>query len=365
MASHIYLHAGFHKTGTTALQHKLFSLAAQLRQYGFHYPTHGRKAHHREAWALSGRTWGWKGNGGKKVDRSKWKHLLKEIKATDENFIISSEFCSELNSTQISQVREDLGETPVTIIFTWRPLRKILTSSYQQYLKYGITATYDEWLESIFRDETKSITPTFWKRHSHDQVILNWANVFHKSNIHLVVSEASSPNLLFERFAASVGLPDFFPKTPISGPINRKLSIQEIALLRRINSLFPKDYGWRQYERFIRQGAFEYLSSQASPSDRIESLATPEWAMLSAEKVETIQVSRIRELGINIHGDLFDSSLPKTVMRDEPLDIPIDIAATAAIGMARITLEHWSMRELISEIYSRILKKIKNRLKPY
>jgi hypothetical protein len=49
----LVIHAGFHKSGTTALQEAFDSQSEELRERGIIYPNIGRKAHHRIAWALT------------------------------------------------------------------------------------------------------------------------------------------------------------------------------------------------------------------------------------------------------------------------------------------------------------------------
>ena len=60
----LVIHAGFHKSGTTALQEAFDAQSEELKAAGIIYPNIGRKAHHRIAWALTERTWGWSKRGG-------------------------------------------------------------------------------------------------------------------------------------------------------------------------------------------------------------------------------------------------------------------------------------------------------------
>jgi len=45
----LVIHAGFHKSGTTALQEAFDAQSDQLKSAGILYPNIGRKAHHRIA----------------------------------------------------------------------------------------------------------------------------------------------------------------------------------------------------------------------------------------------------------------------------------------------------------------------------
>ena len=55
-------HAGFHKTGTTALQSAFASSRPQLLEAGVLYPG-SRRSHHRAAMVVTKRTWGWEERG--------------------------------------------------------------------------------------------------------------------------------------------------------------------------------------------------------------------------------------------------------------------------------------------------------------
>ena len=137
----LIIHAGFHKSGTTALQEAFDAQSNELKAAGIIYPNIGRRAHHRVAWALSGKTWGWGKRGGEKTSIKEWEHLAKAINSSDdETILISSEFFSELDGDAIRRLFSDIKGRKVQAVFTVRPLVKLLGSSYQQYLKYGIKA---------------------------------------------------------------------------------------------------------------------------------------------------------------------------------------------------------------------------------
>ena len=70
MTKRIVIHAGFFKTGTTALQSSLAANREKLLQNGVLYPALSSgnadrsTGQHRAAWAIKGRHWGWEGQGG-------------------------------------------------------------------------------------------------------------------------------------------------------------------------------------------------------------------------------------------------------------------------------------------------------------
>ena len=90
----LVLHIGRHKSGTSSLQHWLFSNREHLKKDGFLYPMsglYGRAAHHELAWALHPKT----------LDLKKARHIAAGIKkeaSSDDIVILSSEAFQNLAS---------------------------------------------------------------------------------------------------------------------------------------------------------------------------------------------------------------------------------------------------------------------------
>src|SRR5438105_1590424 len=83
-----FLHLGIHKTGSTSIQHLLSQNSSALAERGYFYPQSGRlrelPGHHNLAWEISGDR-RFRENAGVIDD------LIKEVKGTSENIILSSE----------------------------------------------------------------------------------------------------------------------------------------------------------------------------------------------------------------------------------------------------------------------------------
>lgn len=367
MKKKVYLHVGFHKTGTTAIQESLFSHSDQLRNLGINYATKKGKANHREAWALSERYWGWKKRGGEKTSIVEWQKRVKNLKAQKIDSVISSEFFSEINDDQLNLMANDLKGFDVEVIFTIRPLAKILSSSYQQYLKYGIKVSYEEWLKDIFENtEVSKSTPTFWKRHRHDLVISRWARVFGNQKIHLVVVDESEPNLLYEAFTKILQLPTGTLNAVEGTGSNRSLNFSEISLLLALNRAFPKDRDWIDYEMFVREGPIRALTNQAHLASLGEKLLTPQWALDEALKLALTSVAKIDELGINIYGDtkrLLDVTVPVGV-NVEVSEISIETVVNALLVFEKSkVIRKYSTKEIFNEAVKRLKRIIRKFLK--
>ena len=367
MKQKIYLHVGFHKTGTTAIQESLHAHKEELKNLGVVYETNKGKANHQEAWALTERYWGWKNRGGKKTPISEWEKRLKVIKSQKANSILSSEFFSELNDAQLNRMATDLKDFQVEVIFTIRPLDKILASSYQQYLKYGIKASYDEWLHDIFQntDESK-ITPTFWKRHRHELVLDRWAKVFGSQNLHLVVVEESEPDFLYNSFNEILQIPAGTLSGIADSGKNRSLNYSEISLLLAVNRAFPKERNWADYELFVREGSISHLTNQVGLAGLGERLLTPQWAIDESLKISSGSTEKILALGIRIHGDINQLavvSAPVGINR-EISEIPIEIAVNAMLAFEKSkVIRKYSSAEIFQEANIRLKRNIKRYLR--
>ena len=138
MPKELILHVGFHKSGTSALQETFAAQREELQAVGVLYPSIGRKAHHRIAWALTQKAWGWKKRGGEVTSFKYFTRMARSMNGSKSpKIVLSSEFFSELTPEKIQVIASSIKHREVKVLFTLRPLAKLLGSSYQKYLKYG------------------------------------------------------------------------------------------------------------------------------------------------------------------------------------------------------------------------------------
>lgn len=362
----LVLHAGFHKSGTTALQESLAEHRSRLKESGVLYPSIGTKTHHRAAWSLSGKVWGWKKRGGESVSTKVWDNLVKRVNNSPEQVVmLSSEFFSELEGDKIRKASHDLKGREVEILFTLRPLVKLLPSSYQQYLKYGMKIKYEDWLHEIFNNREKTkVSPTFWKRHEHSKVIARWVDTFGKGKVTVIIADETKPEFLFEEVNDLLGLPG---KTLIAAQIgsNRSLNMEEIALLLELNKQFPKDRSWDEYEVFIRDGYVRHLTDRVPAAMDKERLLTPEWAVQRANEIGRVTVQDLMNYGIRIIGNLQslgESSVPIGQSR-YPDSVDIKIAAAAMLAFDEKRINKFPIGWLFKSLRTRAKKQINLRSK--
>ena len=366
MANRLIVHAGFHKTGTTALQSALFAVTERLEKHGYTYPHIGGKAHHKAIYSLMEKGWGWEDRGGNPPDMKKWPELVKKVKRAKGAAIISSEFLCELNEDQIAKFKRDLAVKDVTIYFTLRPLLKIVPSAYQQHLKIGIRSDYEKWLHSILDEPgISTITPSFWVRHQHGKVLKKWIAAFGKENVKVIIVDEKNPEFMYQVFNQALDLKKPLLTEQKDKDSNRSLTVPEIALLRKINRIYPKKRAWHDYETFIRQGAMKYLTNKVKPGEDAQRLLTPQWAVDAIEEISKASVAEIKTLGIEIIGDIDSFSQAKIPVgvSEEPTEIPVDLAARALIAMDLRVVETFPTRWMIAKTWKMIKRDIKKWLK--
>lgn len=326
----LILHVGFHKSGTSALQESLANQRDELHKAGVLYPSIGKKAHHRVAWGLSQKPWGWKARGAEKTPHKTFSRMASLINLSSApKIILSSEFFAEIEPKHIEKLASSIRGRQVKILFTLRPLAKLLSSSYQQYLKFGLKADYVAWLHSVLDEPGVSkLNPTFWKRHMHGQVIEKWARVFGRENISVLIVDEQRPEFLYESINSYLGLPLGFLKPTAEGS-NRSLTLEETSLLLELNQRFPKERDWNEYLIFIRNGYVREITDNVPIKPGSPRLLTPVWAVNKANEIAGASKRKIVELGVEVIGDI--SSLDRA---DVPVGEPeyassIDIATVA------------------------------------
>lgn len=359
MAEKLILHVGFHKTGTTAIQTSLYYARAELKNSGITYLYARARAHHQAAWSLSQRLWGWNGRGGTTTSPAHWKKFVKQVNSSSGTVVASSEFFSEINFENIQKIREDVKAKDVQIVFTIRPLVKLLASSYQQYLKYGIKATYEDWLHAQLDEPGKTkLTPSFWQRNFHGATVQNWAKVFGAKNVTVMVVDETEPQKLYDQFNHYLGLPkDFLTEQKTGG--NRSLSVEEVEFLREINLQFPKERSWTEYTTFVREKAIKSLTDQQFPEGG-QKLLTPKWAQDISTELTAKSVQEIKAAKVNVIGDV-DSLLGAKV--PEGLDSPsgkmsVQTAVTALLSIDQRVIRKFRYKVLLSELARRAKARI-------
>lgn len=329
----VVLHIGVHKTGTTALQAALADARDDLAEHSVRYPGR-RQAHHAAAIAVIGKTWGWTNNGGQRKDLRNFDRLSRQIAAHPGRVIVSSEHWCESPDEVAAQTVAAFGPERVQVVITLRNVGNLLSSSYQQYLKYGLKARYEPWLENLFaKDDGSRMSPSFWLRNHHDVVIERWARVVGPERVTAIVLENVDRDAMFIAFAQMLGLPAEVLTSRMDLTSNRSMTAQEAELLRRVNVGVKAEMNWTQYEQLVRYGVARTIVEGREPGPDEPRLVTPDWALDAAAERGAAAAQRIAALGINVVGDL--DALAARIPSQAPVDpaammeLPMDVAVRA------------------------------------
>jgi hypothetical protein len=329
----VVIHIGVHKTGTTAIQAALANSRSDLEKHGVRYPGR-RQAHHAAAIAVIGKTWGWSGKGGVQKDRESFERLGRQIAAHPGRVIVSSEHWCESPDEVAQETVMALGASRVQVAITVRNVGNLLSSSYQQYLKYGLRARYEPWLENLFaKDDGSRMSPSFWLRNHHDVVVERWAKAVGPDRVTVIVLEDVQRQAMFVAFAQMLGIPQEILTSRMDLTSNRSMTAQEAELLRRVNVGVKNEMTWTQYERLVRYGVARTIVEGRDPAPGEPKIATPDWALDAAAERGARAAKRIGELGVTVIGSL--DALAARIPSQPAIDpnavtsLPMDVAVTA------------------------------------
>jgi hypothetical protein len=326
----VLLHVGPHKTGTTAIQGAFFQARAELAKIGVIYPGKGRQ-HQMPALALTGGT-GLRGD--REATMADWDRLVGFVRdAADQRVVVSSEFFDECTDEMAQKVVDDFGADRVHVVVTLRPIAKILPSAWQQYVRNGLRRTYDEFLDGMLRKPPyDSPSPSFWRRHHHDQIVERWVKTVGPDRVVAVVLDERNPDSLMRTFEGFLSLPTGM-LAPETGWENRSLTAAETELVRLINAEYhAKKWAPTIYNNVVRLGMIKGIQRRAPGRDE-PGIVTPNWAVERANEIAAEAAERIRSSGARIVGDLawLSAVTPKDTGEPAPL-LPVDAASEAVIG---------------------------------
>lgn len=356
----ILFHAGFHKTGTTAVQSALASSRSQLAEFGVLYPSQLR-SHHRAAMAVTERVWGWGGKGGTPPESKYWEHLSQDAQEHKGRVVISSESFVFAKGDALARIVDELGADRLHAVFTLRPFSRLLSSSYQQYLKYGLAMPYTEWLENVFANPPACPpSPNFWKRNDHAKVMGRWVERLGPDHVTLIVLDESDRGFLFRNFEGLLDLPDgiLVPDPEISAS-NRSMTAAEAEMLRLVNEGGARGWDWPSYEGGVRRGAIMRMVESRRPGPDEQAISTPEWAVRAAQDFGADTARRVTQLGMRVVGDLSKLSdpIPASDPATEGLLLPVEAAAQAVLGgilaAERVGAKRSDVRMLIDDLSAR------------
>lgn len=350
----VLLHIGVHKTGTTAIQAALFDAQAELAALKVTYP--GRKpAHHPAALSMLDRTWGWAGKGGRKIPTERFDTLVSQISKAPGRVAVSSEFFCEGDDAVAAKAVDGFGGDRVHVLVTLRNFGRLLPSSWQQYLKYGIHTQYDDWLRDVFQMPGASgTTPSFWKRHDHGAVVQRWAKVATPERMTVMILEDVDRSAQFITFAQLLGIDPEILVSRMNLTSNRSMTASEAETIRQLNAAVRPHVTWGEYQRLVRNGAALGIVEGREPGRDEAKLATPDWALDKAAEFGNRFADEILESGVRVVGDIntLRTRLPAEAPvgdRDAMLPTEAAVQALASVILAATSVDP-SAKELVTAL---------------
>ena len=343
----LVLHAGMPKTGTTALQRTAAERREVLLDHGVRYP--GTATNHRKAlFAFSARPVSWVGPGTSTPGRARWTRLLDEVRAETERTVwLSNENLSDDDEPTLRALLDELGapRRETVAVLTLRSLPAQLASAWQQYLKSGVWISFETWLQRTIGDEPNpETTPSFRRRSAIGEVVGTWARLLGPERVVVVVLDPADRSLVPTAVEEVLGLPAGLlePDTLSGAQQNRSLTAGEAEMLRRVNRAVREagDVAWRDYERFVRDGAVEAMLSRRKPHKDEQRIVPPAWAVERAAGLARHEASLIAASGVRVVGDLdhLAAPVPSVERSRSARDLPVDAAAEALLAVLSTAL---------------------------
>ncbi len=328
------IHIGFPKTGTTFLQGALSRARPQLAEHGVVYP--GKDRYHKAAGVYISRAVPRRGD--PPVSEADWLKLVKQVSAAgDDRVIVSSEWLSETPIADVRRVVQDLGGERVHVVATLRPLVKIMPSAWQQYLQNGARLHYQRWLRGmLLKPPYDRPTPSFWRRHRHDEILARWAEVVGADHVTAIVVDSTDHAKLLRQFESLLGLPDGLLEPEPPEHDNRSLTWPEAEMLRLVNVTY-RAHEWpdSMYRSTVRHGVLRRLAELRPDLDSMPKLELPKWAAERASEIGAEFAKNIADLGIRVVGDLDSLGAPASSsapLAMPPATLPASIAAEAVVA---------------------------------
>ena len=272
MKKKIYIHIGWHKTGTTSVQDFLLKNRKVLREVQrIYYPAEGMLicAHHTIAWAFQNKkTSPW---GPIEIPGGGAEEFIDEIRAAadlnrcDTVIISSEEFCT-FNNNEIKALYASLvkNKFEAVIVGYIRRQDQIIESAYNMEVKWWgsrLTQSFSEYIKS--KNKLIKYTP----------VLQEWASIFGVTN--MVIRPFSHEGLeggdVRIDFCNAVSI-DFANLDLRTERVNDSLATQTLEFLRILNNLaMPKDLNEKIVGRLFEYDKFKKLPKCVffTPDERI------------------------------------------------------------------------------------------------
>jgi len=320
MPAQYLLHIGQQKSGTTYLQTVLHACDPQrLRALGLCYPLAPVAAapENNQQYAmfgLLGDEVDWVTPEWQQLQRPAWDAIAEQARSWDGPVLMSAEALSVVRTEGIHRLHAALGEPDdVTVVITTRNLGSTLASSWQQHVRNGRTATFEQYLDRLGRDRDRfdadlETAPDmgFWRSYSVGRLARRWADVFGAGNVRVVTSPGKPVNVLWERFCEALAVPGLVDEPDhdtIENAVHVSLTASEAMVLREINSELER-FGLSDSAAINLRGLLvKQLRERAERGPRI---AVPEEFRETVATWSKADLAELEDVGVRTFGSIDD-----------------------------------------------------------
>ncbi|WP_084124975.1 hypothetical protein [Demequina sp. NBRC 110054] len=296
------LHIGMMKTATTSIQGAASQHRSDLLKHGVRYP--GIGLNHSEA--LSSIL----GPGGVRYDSErhdvKWDRLVAERDQNPKDrLFLSSELIAGTNEEAVDRLIAQFGPE-LHVVLTVRPLAQLLPSAWQQYVKQRTEVGYRKWLKRVVVEREGKLAKRVWAKYGMVQAARPWVDRLGPERVTVVMLDKTRPELAFESFESLLGLPDGLLSSNLKDDrANRGLSYEEVELVRLVNQRVKDPVlDATEYRSLVRFALVDGLQNTRVPTPEEGRLRLPPQRATRIEAVAKRQIRKIRDLGVNVIGDL-------------------------------------------------------------
>lgn len=331
----VTLHVGTPKSGTTFLQRALSQHRELLAEQGYLYPG-SNPSHFIEAMSLRDR-----GFRGHQYDAAEgaWDRLVEQVLAFDGPALVSHEMIGGADREAIDRAVGSFPGREVRVVITCRDLGRQVPAVWQEGIKNGDTAPYEEFLASSF-DGWKGTRSRrgIWSGQNIAGIAARWGEAVGDERVVLVTvpPPGAGTDDLWNRFSEAVGLPgaDY---TLRDQPGNPSLGTVETELLRRLVRRLPEDLSWGDHSRQVKR---RFAQQRLVQHHTGGSLTIPQEFRARTEGVAEEMLAAVRAAGHPVVGDLADltptyrpgGTLPDEVPDAVLLELALDLLVPGVLA---------------------------------
>lgn len=356
MAHRLFLHVGTPKTGTSYLQSIVWANAEALADAGLLLPLGSVREH----FYLS--TIARDASRAKEVmpraGQTAWIRMLEQLDAWDEDALISHELFAAVPPERVGWAHKELltVSDSLQVIVTARDFARQLPAEWQQSVKHGRAHDLREYCTRVQATDPDSpnqppskASSFFWRVQHLPRVLEKWGSDLPADQTHLVTvpPRGAAKGLLWQRFASVLDIDSDAVEQSVTLP-NESLGVDEIEMLRRVNTLIPKGLPRPQVQLMIKQILSEGVLAGRADMRRIRAPDD-----LHAWMVErgTAMTEQLRSSRCTVVGDL-DDLLPVAQPSGGTLPEDVDDRAVATVAVetvARLLFEREDTQQLLAQ----------------